>query len=102
MHAGEQPSSPEDPESDFQASKDFRRPLPYRGPVVAVPPGADQGPDPLDEHSAPLAAHSSEPGLSRRRIQELADWYGDQSHQRYNEGTLDTAALDPELRAILR
>jgi hypothetical protein len=32
----------------------------------------------------------------------LADWYSDQSHQRYNEGTLDTAALDAELRAILR
>jgi hypothetical protein len=47
-------------------------------------------------------SNDEEPGLSRRRIQELADWYGDQSHQRYNEGTLNTAALDAELRAILQ
>jgi hypothetical protein len=72
--------------------------------VVEVP---DPGPDPLDEHGAPQAAHTqssddAEPGLSRRRIQELANWYCDQFHQRYNAGTLDTAALDAELQAILR
>jgi len=57
----------------------------------------DQG-DPLDEHGAPAA----KTGLSRSRVQELADWYSDQSHQRHDAGTLDTAALDAELRAILR
>ena len=40
--------------------------------------------------------------MSSRRIQELADWYSDQACQRNNENTLDTAALDDELRAILR
>jgi len=78
--------------------------LPYTGPVVAVP---DQGPDPLDEHGAPRAvptqpANGGEPSLSRRRIQELADWYADEGHRRHNAGTLDTAALDAELHAILR
>jgi len=77
--------------------------LPYRGPIVPAP---DPGPDPLDEHGAPQAAspHSSngEPGLSRRRVQELADWYQDEGHRRHNNGTLDTAELDAELRAILR
>jgi hypothetical protein len=78
--------------------------LPYCGPVVAVP---DLAPDPLDDHDAPQAAHTQpstggEPGLSQWRLQALADWYGDESHRRYNEGTLDTAALDAELRAILR
>jgi putative DNA primase/helicase len=43
-----------------------------------------------------------EPGLSRRRIRELADWYKDETHRRYNDGTLDVPALDAELRAILR
>jgi hypothetical protein len=64
-------------------------------------------PDPLDEHGALLvararSANDTEPGLSRRRIQELADWYSDQGHCRHNARTLDTAALDEELRAILR
>lgn len=44
----------------------------------------------------------AEPGLSRWRIRELADWYKNETHRRYNDGTLDTAALDAELRAILR
>jgi hypothetical protein len=39
---------------------------------------------------------------SQGRIRELADWYSDQTYQRYNENILDTAALDAELRAILR
>jgi hypothetical protein len=45
---------------------------------------------------------NDELGLSRRRIQELADWYSDQGHQRYSEDRLDTAELDAELRLILR
>ena len=44
---------------------------------------------------------SAEPGLSRRRVRELADWYSDEGHQRYCDNTLDTAALDAELRAAL-
>jgi len=43
-----------------------------------------------------------EPGLSRRRIQELADWYSDKGHQRCRDSALDTAEFDAELRAILR
>jgi putative DNA primase/helicase len=43
-----------------------------------------------------------EPGLSRSRIRELAVWYREQTSQRYSAGTLDTAALDAELRAILQ
>jgi hypothetical protein len=78
--------------------------LPYTGPVVEVP---DQGPDPLDEHGTPRTAPTQpskgdEPGLSSQRIRELADWYREQTHRRYNAGTLDVAALDAELRAILR
>ena len=78
--------------------------LPYEGPVVEVP---DQGPDPLDEHGARRIAPqptngSTEPGLSQRRIRELADWYSDQGHQRYCEDKLDTAELDADLRLILR
>jgi hypothetical protein len=84
--------------------------LPYHGPVVEVP---EWGPDPLDEHGAPAPAHPStngsgvsgpvlEPGLSRRRIRELADWYQDETHKRYNESRLDVAELDGELRLILR
>jgi hypothetical protein len=68
--------------------------------VVEVP---DLPPDQLDEHGQPVASNGgTEPGLSRRRVKELADWYSDQGHQRHNENTLDTAALDAELRAILR
>jgi len=74
--------------------------LPYDGPVVPPP---DLGPDRLDSHGAPLAGNGgTEPGLSQRRIRELADWYRDETHRRYNENTLDTAALDAELRAVLR
>ena len=76
--------------------------LPYRGPVVEVP---DLPPDPLDEHGVPQPAsrgNGDEPGLSRRRIQELGDWYQNESHQRHCEDRLDTAELDTELRMILR
>jgi len=74
--------------------------MPYTGPVVPVP---DLGVDSLDTHGVPVATNGdTEPGLSRRRIRELADWYKDETHRRYNENTLDTAELDAELRAILR
>jgi hypothetical protein len=73
--------------------------LPYTGPVVDVP---DQGPDPLDKHGVPVAPPGTEPGLSIRRIQELADWYSNETHRRYNDGTLDVPELDAELRATLR
>src|SRR5262249_41945304 len=44
--------------------------LPYTGPVVAVP---DLPPDSLDEHGVVLGARPApEPGLSERRIRELA------------------------------
>jgi len=69
---------------------------PYTGPVVDVP---DLGPDPLDAHGALRAA--TEPGLSRRRIQQLADWYQDETNRRYNDDTLNVPQLDAELRAIL-
>jgi len=36
------------------------------------------------------------------RIRDLAVWCREQTSQRYNDGTLDTAALDAELQAILR
>src|SRR5262249_3470525 len=63
----------------------------------------DQPTHPGAEHGAPLTTNgSTEPGLSRRRIRELADWYKDENHRRYNDDTLDTPALDGELRAILR
>src|SRR5262249_24991754 len=35
------------------------------------------------------AKGSAEPGLSRRRVQALADWYSDEGHQRYCDNTLD-------------
>jgi hypothetical protein len=73
-------------------------------PPVKVP---ELPPAPLDEHGAPLAAHASpsidgEPGLSRRRIQELADWYADEEYRRRHEGRRDTAELDADLRAVLQ
>ena len=78
--------------------------LPYTGPVVDIP---DQGPDPLDDHGTPQATPNrptkgDEPRLSSQRIRELADWYREQTHRRYNAGTLDVPTLDAELRAILR
>jgi hypothetical protein len=45
---------------------------------------------------------TDEAGVSRRRIQELADWYTDETYRRDHEGRHDTAELDAELRAILR
>jgi hypothetical protein len=50
----------------------------------------------------PLAGNGGEPGLSRRRIRELADWYQDEGHRRYSQDRLDTPELDAELRRILR
>jgi hypothetical protein len=80
--------------------------------AMADPPAKlpDLPPDPLDEHGAPRPAarpHSSNNsnddgrGLSRRRIQELADWYAEESYRRSHKDQFDAAALDAELRAIL-
>ena len=79
--------------------------LPHAGPVVDVP---DQGPDGLDEHGAPQAAHNilgqwaphGEPALSSRRIQALADWYADKAYYQYS--AINAGDLDAKLRAILR
>jgi hypothetical protein len=73
-------------------------------PPVKVPA---LSPDLLDEHGALLAPHTrpsanSGPGLSRRRIQELADWYKDEGYRRSHEDRFHTAELDADLRAILR
>jgi putative DNA primase/helicase len=54
------------------------------------------------ESSARARNGGGEPGLSRRRLRELADWYSDQGYQRHHDGILDTAELDAELRLILR
>src|SRR5262249_54551432 len=42
------------------------------------------------------------PGLSSRRVQELAEWYADQAYWKYSKSALAAGALDAELRAILR
>jgi hypothetical protein len=52
----------------------------------------------------PASQKKNRPGprpISPQRARELADWYLDEGQRRHNEGTLDTAALDTELRAIL-
>ena len=79
----------ETPEPRFDGALD------YHGPVV-VPP--DLGPDDLDDHGAPAQAAR----LTSWRILEIVDWYKDQTNRRYNDDTLDTDALDAELRALLR
>lgn len=43
-----------------------------------------------------------EPGLSSRRVQELAEWYSHQAYWHYSKNALDAGALDADLRAILR
>jgi uncharacterized protein DUF3631 len=43
-----------------------------------------------------------EPGLSRRRVQDLAEWYSHQAYWHYSKNALDAGALDADLRAILR
>ena len=58
--------------------------------------------EPLHEACAAAWFRRDEPGLSRVRIRELADWYSDEIHRRYCDDALDTAALDGELRTILR
>src|SRR5262249_40119393 len=71
----------------------------YVGPVTTPP---NLGPDPLDQHGQPRAARpNAEPGLNLRQIQELADWYKEETYRRYNDNTLDTPALDGDLRAKL-
>src|SRR5262249_26195073 len=56
-----------------------------------------------DNRTAPRqSANGAEPGLARARIQELADWYREQTSRRYTANTPDPAELDAELRAILQ
>jgi Protein of unknown function (DUF3631) len=43
-----------------------------------------------------------EPGLSSRRVQDLAEWYSHQAYWHYSKNALDAGALDADLRAILR
>jgi hypothetical protein len=43
-----------------------------------------------------------EPGLSSRRVQDLAEWYSHQAYWNYSKNALDAGALDADLRAILR
>ena len=76
--------------------------LPYTGPVVAVP---DLPPDSLDEHGVVLGARPApEPGLSERRIRELADQYQGRAYANAQEtgGDTRTAECDAWLRATLR
>jgi hypothetical protein len=96
--------SPNKAEKERPGNKRKMRFVPYTYRLVPPPSRED---DCAEPRAAPRAARTqssngSELGLSRRRIQELADWYSDQGHRRHNAGTLDTAALDAELRAILR
>ena len=75
--------------------------LPYCGPVVEVP---DLGADPLDEHGAPAGSNGQgEPGLSRRRLRELADQYQDLAYANAQENGGDTltAECDRWLRQAL-
>lgn len=60
--------------------------------------------DPLDQHGAPLAANGgTEPGLSQRRIGELAHWYIERAcaNAHENGGDTRTAVLDAGLRQVL-
>jgi hypothetical protein len=43
-----------------------------------------------------------EPGLSSRRVQDLAEWYSHQAYWNYSKNALDAGALDADFRAILR
>src|SRR5262249_52357860 len=74
--------------------------LPYTSPVVPVP---DMGPDSLDEHGAPRANSSDEPGVSRRRIRDLAEQYQELAYAKAqaNDGDTLTAELDAWLRQHL-
>src|SRR5262249_53640140 len=76
----------------------------YTGPVVPVPTWPE---DAIDEHGVPLAGRPQpsspgEPGISRRRIEELDGWDKEQTPQRDKESRLDTPSLDDWRRAIIR
>jgi hypothetical protein len=43
-----------------------------------------------------------EPGLSSRRVHDLAEWYSHRAYWHYSKNALDAGALDADLRAILR
>jgi hypothetical protein len=52
---------------------------------------------------APKEKPGDEPGLSSRRIRELASWYIERADQRRNGGAgLDQESLDVELSRVLR
>jgi hypothetical protein len=72
------------------------------GATVTTNPLKDKDGDGSDGSDRIFPNLTDEAGLSRRRIQELADWYTDETYRRDQEGRLDTAELDAELRAILR
>jgi hypothetical protein len=69
-------------------------------PKSGVPAMASTNGD--DGVPAMASDDGDEPGLSRSRIQEHADWYSDQAYWHYSKNALDAGALDAELRAILR
>jgi uncharacterized protein DUF3631 len=43
-----------------------------------------------------------EPGLSSRRVQDLAEWYSHRAYWHYSKNAVEAGALDADLRAILR
>ena len=47
-------------------------------------------------------ASAAKSRLGQARIRELADWYKDETHRRYNENRLNTPELDRDLRDTLR
>jgi hypothetical protein len=47
-------------------------------------------------------ASKTAPRVTSQELRELADWYQDESHRRYNENRLDVDELDAVLRAKLR
>jgi hypothetical protein len=52
--------------------------------------------------NAANTGNGGEPGLSSRRIQELATWCSDRAYWHYSPNALAAGALDAELREILR
>jgi hypothetical protein len=73
-------------------------------PPVKVP---ELPPDPLDEHGAPLAAHTtstnSEQNLSPYTIRELAVWYIEEADRRRDDPDLAAVgALQNAVDSVLR
>jgi hypothetical protein len=66
----------------------------------------DLGPDPLDEHGVPLAAHTTPsnnggPVLSPFTIRDLANWYEEEAARRRVGLNLDQDTLDRDLCRLL-